>query len=252
MEAFKVGRFLSKLLLEDDESDIIRFAFANDTRKIRCSKSFLSKISPVFQKMLSKTWLKESTIKLNDLAVAFDQYSTFKMFLEIAYEICDLRHLTTHQLKSAYYYAHKYEVIIAKTQIEAHLKHRVGKKPLSMAELLDGLQFAEFYQVKNLRRKLSNVKVALDEKNARQFFDLAVEFNLYALKEQVIDHLKTIEPNDTWTHEMSNSVVKSFQKECKKREERKELAKKSMHADLVEVLSLNYYKNHLTRPNLLA
>lgn len=221
MNSSKISNYLSKLLIEDDEADLIRFTFPDDNRKIKSSKSILSEISPVFEKMFSDTWLTESTIKLEDV-VTFHQYSTFKLFLELVYELREVNSLSVDEATAVYFYSHKYEVIDTTNKIQTHLNQRmeagVGKNPLSVAELNDGLEFAEMYQLEDFKQKLDKVKLDFDHDNPVQFFDLAVKFQLDTVKEQIIQHLKTIEPQDNWTLEISNLVCKCLQKEQKKGE----------------------------------
>ncbi len=219
MDSSTIARYLSKLLIEDDETEIIRFEFPNETRKIKSSKSFLSKISPVFKTMLGETWLTDTTIKLED-QVKFDQYVTFKLFLEIIYELFDVNMLSVEQAIEVYHYADKYEVTDLSKKIRSLLNKRmessVSKNPVSVAELTEGLHFAELYQLDEFKKKLDKVALDFNEENPALFFDLAVKFGQDTLKEQIIQHLKTIEPNDTWTLEISNSVVKCLQEELRK------------------------------------
>lgn len=202
---------LLKLSIEDNESDIIRFAFASNHKKLRASKSFLSKISPVFEKMFSDTWNKESTIELSD-DVTFNQYTIFHYFLIIIYEICEVNRLRTHRLIAAYYYAHKYEVSIAKSKIETELANRMNQKLLCVENLYRFYEFSELYQLDELKEKLDNAKLALDSHNSHTFFEAAVKLQLNTLKQQVIEYSQTTEPNDSWPLEMYDSVLRSLQK----------------------------------------
>lgn len=226
MNASKIANYFTKLLIEDDDTDLVRFTFPNDTRKIKCSKSMLSEISPVFEKMFSETWFNESTIKLED-TVNFDQYSTFKLFLEIIYELKEVNSLQVHEATSVYYYSEKYQVDVTTNKIQEYLNQRMksgmSKNPFSVAELRDGLEFAETYQLGDFKKKLDKVKLDFDEENPVKFFDLAVKFQLDILKQQVIEHLKAIEPKESWSIEISNLVVKSLQKDQKEQQELKDL-----------------------------
>lgn len=183
MNSSKIALYLSKLLIDDDETDLIRFTFPDDNRKIKCSKSMLSEISPVFQKMFSETWLKETTIKLED-DVTFIQYSAFKLFLEIIYELRDINSLSVDDATAIFFYSHKYQVADIKNEIQDHLNKRmeaasaVTRDPLSTAELNDGLQFAEMYQLEDFKKKLDKVKLGFDDNNPVQFYDLAVAFGM--------------------------------------------------------------------------
>lgn len=231
MDSSKIAKYLSKLLIEDDEADLIRFSFPDENRKIKCSKSFLSEISLVFGKMFSGTWLTETTIKLED-DVTFDQYSTFKLFLEIIYELRDVSSLSVNEATAVYFYTDKYSVMDVTMKIQTYLNKRmeasVNEHPVSVAELNDGLQFAKLYKLDDFKKKLDKVELDFNEENPVQFFDLAIKFQLDSLKEQVIQHLKTIEPNDTWTHEVSNSVVKCLQKELKEEIKRRDVSTKKI------------------------
>lgn len=202
--------------MEDDEDDLIRFTFPDDDRKIKCSKSMLSEISPVFKTMFNETWLKESIVKLED-DVTFHQYSIFKQFLEILYELRDVYSLKIDEATAVYFYSHKYEVIETTNKIQAHLNERmeagISKDPLSVAELNDALQFASLYGLEDFKKKLDKVKLHFNDENPVEFYNLAVEFQMDLLKEQIVQHLKIIEPKDNWTHELSNAVLKCLQKE---------------------------------------
>lgn len=221
MNASKIAHYFTKLLIEDDDTDVIRFTFADDKRKIKCSKSMLSEISPVFAKMFSETWLNESIIKLED-NVTFDQYSTFKLFLELIYELRGVSSLPVYEATAVYHYSHKYQIDATTNKIQEHLNQRMksgmSRNPFSVSELNDGLEFAETYQLEDFKQKLDNVKLDFNEENPVKFFDLAVKFEMDLLKQQVIDHLKNVEPNESWSLEISNLVIKSLQKEQRKQE----------------------------------
>lgn len=218
MNASKIAHYFTKLLIEDDDADVIRFTFPDDTRKIKCAKSLLSEISPVFEKMFNETWLKESIIKLED-NVTFGQYSTFKLFLEIVYELREVTSLQVDEATAVYYYSHKYQVSDITNKIQQHLNQRMesgmSKSPFSLAELTDGLEFALTYQLAKFKNKLDKVKLEFNEENPIEFFDLADKFKLESLKQQVIDHLKNIEPKESWTLQISNLVIKCLQKELR-------------------------------------
>lgn len=75
----------------------------------------------------------------------------------------------------------------------------MSKKRFSLAELEDGMEFAQYYHLNDFKKKLD--------------LDLANKFELVALKKQVIRHLKTIDPKEDWIPELACSVVKCLQKD---------------------------------------
>lgn len=182
----------------------------------RCCRKFRQ----FSKKCLVKRGLKGRQLNLKTDDVTFNQYSTFKLFLEIIYELREVNSLSVDEATAVYFYAHKYEVIDTTDKIQTHLNKRLkdglSKRPLSVAELNDGLQFADTYQLEDFKKELDKVKLDFDEENPVQFFDLAVSFQMILLKDQIIQHLKTIEPNDTWTLEISHLVLKCLQKEHRK------------------------------------
>lgn len=187
----KTSEFLTKLVLEDNEDDIVRFAFSNEKRKIKCSISMLSEVSPVFETMFSSLWRnekaaeveldfhQEKTITLDD-NVNFDQYVAFKLFMQILYGLHRIDSLSVDQASSVYFYSHKYEIKDIEERIQRFLNKRMesgmSQKPFSVTELKDGIEFAQGYQLDEFKDKLDQVKLAFDEENPIKFFDLANKF----------------------------------------------------------------------------
>lgn len=80
--------FLTKLIIEDDEDDdIVQFAFPNQKSKIRCSISMLSQFSPVFEAMFSERWNEDKTIaspaSQKYVIQLNDEFATFKLLTQI-------------------------------------------------------------------------------------------------------------------------------------------------------------------------
>lgn len=154
-------------MLDEDESDVIKFAFPNEERKVKCFISILSEASPVFQTMFYTRWnqaksvdkqpgnqyelnqcqrscYQVETIRLDD-AVNFDQYNTFKSFMEILYGLFRADSLTIQRATDIYYYSHKYQVKKVETKIHNYLYERM-KKGISVTELHQIIEFVQMYQ----------------------------------------------------------------------------------------------------------
>lgn len=85
---------LEKLINEDEEIN-----------SVRCLKSFLSNVSPIFAAMFNKNWEKNEVI-IND-PVPFNQFNCFSNFIQC---IIKFDTLTCYDATSCYYYAEKYRI----------------------------------------------------------------------------------------------------------------------------------------------
>lgn len=241
----KTAEYLTKLMLEDDEDDGVSFAFPNEKRKIKCSISMLCEISPVFEAMFSARWSQEKsgdnqldsvlqqdeTVKLDDNQldlfphqdktvkleddVKFDQCHTFKLLMQILYGLRQINSLSVDQAIGVYFYTHKYQIKDVEDKIQKFLNERMesglSKRPLSVKELKDGIEFAQMYQLDEFKNKLDRVKLAFDEVNPMQYMDLANQFEMKTLKKQVVDHVKTIAPKEDWSPDILREVITCLQ-----------------------------------------
>ncbi|KAG4073516.1 hypothetical protein HA402_000740 [Bradysia odoriphaga] len=231
----KTAEFLSKLMLEEDGDDVVFFAFPKQKKKIRCSVSMLTEMSPVFGAMFSTRWSQEKalevdhtqldsfvphpqdkTVQLSD-DVNFDQYLTFKLLMQILYGLRQMDSLTVEQATNIFYYAHKYEIKDAEDKIQKFLNERMesgmGKVPLSVAELTEGIEFAQLYHLDGFKKKLDQVKLAFDEENLNpiQFWDLSTKFEMETLKQQIIDRMMIVAPKKDWPFDLLIAVTERLQ-----------------------------------------
>ncbi len=231
----KTAEFLSNLMLDDDEEDIVRFAFPNQKRKIKCFIPMLKEISPVFEAMFSARWRQENVaddinqpdqsegidtasqvkiIQLND-DVKFDQFAAFKLLMQILYGLKQLESLTVDQATDVYFYSHKYQIKEVNANIQKLLNERMesgmSNLPLSVAELSESVGFAQLYNLDEFKYKLDNVILAFDEDNPIQFWDLALKSNMKSLQEQVVDHVKAIAPNKDWPLDLLLAIIGRLQ-----------------------------------------
>lgn len=230
----KTVEFLSRIMLEDDEDDVVFFAFPNQKKKIKCSISMLAEFSPVFEAMFSTRWIRENTdgvgdnqpemiataqnktIQLSD-DVNFDQYSTFKLLLQILYGLRQMDSLTVDQATNIFHYAHKYEIKDVEDKIQKFLNERMesgmSKLPLTVAELTDGVEFAKMYHLDEFKQKLDQVKLAFDGENLNpfQFWDVATNFEMKTLQQQIVGHLVHVAPNKDWPFDLLLAVTERLQ-----------------------------------------
>lgn len=163
--------------------------------------------------MFSEKWRQEKqTVKIDDFGT-FDQYSTFKLFVEILYGICDVDSLTLAEATQVYFYSHKYQVEVVTDSIVEYLHQRINNasRPFSVNELEILLYFTQMYELDDVKKNVVHVK--LDEETSMKFFHLANEYKMNPLKEKVINYLMTIEPKEEWEPEVLCAVIRNFQKE---------------------------------------
>lgn len=221
-------------MLEDDEDDIVFFAFPNQKKKIKCSISMLTEISIVFDAMFKNRWIKEETkdvdavqpqpiqpqqdkiIQLED-DVHFNQYSTFKLLMQILYGLRRMDSLTVDQATSVFYYAHKYDINDIEENIKKHLNERMesgmSKLPFTVSELTEGVEFAQTYHLDKFKKKLDEVKLDFDEENlnAIQFWDISIRFGMKMLQQQIVDHMMHVPPKKEWPFDLLLAVTDQLQ-----------------------------------------
>ncbi len=165
----------------------------------------LAEASPVFKVMFSSRWCHRrgnvlytvsqvKTIHLDD-DVNFDRYVTFKLLMQILYGLKKVESLTGDQATDVYYYSNKYQIKNVSNYIQKFFDERaesgMPKHPLSVTELTQSIGFAQLYNMDGLKNKLDNVKLAFDEDNPIQFWNLATKFEMKKLQQQVLNHLNT-------------------------------------------------------------
>lgn len=251
----KTAEFLTKLMLEDDEDDVVFFAFPNEKRKIKCSISMLTEISPVFEAMFSTRWHQEKsidnqqldsisqdkTIQLDD-GVTFNQYLTFKLLMQILYGLRQIDSLSVDQATGVYFYANKYQIKDVAEKIKKLLNKRmetgISKSPFTFTELKQGIEFAQLYQLDDFKNKLDKVKLDFNGENPVQFWDLVNKFEMEALKQQLLHHLKTIVPKADWGEDILLAVIGRLQAD---REDRKKTLE-ALKCDCDQEYSLYCYE----------
>lgn len=268
----KTAEYLSKLMLENDEDDIVSFCFPNQKRKIKCSISMLTEISPVFEAMFSTRWCheeevddnqltvdavsKDKTIELSD-DVTFDQYLTFKLLMQIMYGLREPNSLTVDQATNVYYYSDKYQIKEVSDKVQKFLNQRmqsgISTHPLTVAEPAESITFAQLHKLADFKSKLDEVKLAFDEHNTIQFWDLTVKFEMKKLQEQVLDHLKTVAPKNDYPPDLLIALVSDLQankKEIEKALEGKTALVSYLQANKKEIKkALKGVTSYCQRPN---
>lgn len=234
----EIAKFSSNLIVDDDE-DVVRFKFPDENKQIRCHRSLLTKVSPVFNTMFtSENWNKETTIRMNDL-VKFNQFFVFKLFVNILYDICSANSVTLEQATDVFFYSHKYQVNIVNDKILSFIKREIKYKTFSLEELQRVHSFSEFYGL-DLKEKLDLMSLNLNEGNCCEHFQLADELNLTKMKQRIIEFAaKTIKPNRKWPSEFLCLVVEDLQEE-RQQEKRKKLEKEQQPKHVERNLSLSY------------
>ncbi len=217
MEPSKIGYYFSKLFIEDDETDLVRFTFTGHEKKIKCHKSILAEKSSVFNTMFGSTWTTwadDGSVKMDD-QVDFDQYEMFKKFIELVYEIRSVDSLSLAEATSVHFYSHKYQLSDLTEMLLIELKRMVElgitDEPFTVSRLTKSLEFGQLYQLDQFNAKLDLVRLALDVDDPLEFFELSKKYGMAMLQHQVVDHLQTVEPNDSWSLEVSHLVLKALQ-----------------------------------------
>lgn len=230
------AELISKLTLDEEKDDVVYFAFPNQTKKVKCSISVLTEWSSVFGTMFSDRWNKvktenvnaiqtdasgpapkDNTIPLQD-AVNFDQYSIFRLLMQVQYGLRRVDLLSVDQATSIYYYAHKYQLQYTEANVQRFLNARmesgISKLPLSVAELTNGIEFAELYNLDEFKKKLDQVTLAFDKDNlnAIQFWNLATRFGMNTLQRQIADHMMNVTPHKDWPFGLLLAVTQRLQR----------------------------------------
>lgn len=222
MDSFNCA--MSKLLLDENEDDVIKIQFPNEEKRIKCSISILSEVSPIFKAMFSGRWCQnanasletingaefndtEKIMKIIDL-VDFDQYLTFKSFMEILYGLRQIDSID--QAMAVYYYAHKYHVADVEKKILKFLCERMGSEcqfEVSADDIQEVIKFVHVYQPDELIKMLDQITPALNEENALKYFELATQYEMTALKKEVVSYMAKVPPSENWTTEVYRSVI---------------------------------------------
>ena len=186
-------------LIDAKDSDIVAFKFltANvdeETNSVRCLKSFLSSVSPVFAAMFNEDWDKNNQV-MND-TVPFDQFNHFSNFIKciIGFESIDT--LTVYSVTSCYYYAEKYQMADFKAKLLETLPKLKG--PSSVDDLTKSLEFATEKDFTDLMAAIDCIKLGLDAGNGLEFFNVSFEYKMEGLVNQVVNHMKKQEVEKSW------------------------------------------------------
>lgn len=247
MDPVELRSEVCKLLLENDEGDIVRFIFpvqdqpdsseesgqGSDpvpgqkdcdegikVRKIKGYKSFLSKVSPVFKTMFNDQWNK-SEYEMNDL-VDFDQFEAFKLFMKVVYGLATIDTLTVDEAIRVHFYSHKYQMDPLTEQVRQVLTKQMNQgikdKPYSVMELIDCIKMAELYSLKEFKEQLNRVKLDIrNGSDALLFYNTCVNqpttFN--GLIHQVISFLESKPVNDDWPNDLIIRVLELNRRKLK-------------------------------------
>lgn len=207
----EIAKLLSNLLVEDDDDeDIVRFSFPNQNRQIKCSICLLSKVSPVFEAMFTENWHTKKTVKMDDF-VQFNQFLTFRLFVNMLYGLLEFNSLTIGDATNAFFYSHKYQVEIVNDRILSFLHHKVAIGSLSLIEFRVLLDFAQLFNLTHLMAKLDHFDLKLDVDNCYELYQLADQMNLKKIKQRVIGYCVTVQPKAEWSSEFLCLVIASMQ-----------------------------------------
>lgn len=219
----EITKLISKILIESDkDEENVIFTFP-DEKKLKCSMSLLSEVSPVFKIMFGEVWFQgKKTVEMNDSVDGFDnfdQYTVFKLFLNILYGLCDVDTLTFSQATEVYFYSHKYQVDIVNEGLLSNIGDKIDVGSPSTTELKDLFHFVQLFELDELEERLDVLELDLDEENCYEFYGLAKKMDLHALEQQVINYCGSIEPDTDWAPEFLCLVIKTLQENQKSCEE---------------------------------
>lgn len=209
----KNNHYLKKLIILDDDDKMVVFTFPFEDRKITCSRTMLCEVSAVFKTMFSEKWNPEnSTVELNDM-VSFDQFDTFKLFVEILYGMNHLQSISAIDACNVFFYCHKYNVTDISNDIVRMVNWRMLCFPVKVNELEIFIKFTQNYQLQNLTESLDKATLDLNESDAVKFFELAINSGMRSLLQQITEYMKTIPPSSDWSKGALEETVKSLQVE---------------------------------------
>ena len=216
-------RLIDPFFCPDDDSDMVKFEFKDEKRKLRGHKQVLVDASPVFERMFDKNWAAStgSVVRIAD-DVPFDQFETFKLFLKCLHDILVVNDLSIQETCDLYYYAHKYNVVVMEIDIRDQVSTRLDAAtvkqdddycscPLTLPELANCIQLVTLHSLEGLRNQLDEVELDVTEENVFEFYETIKKHGFDSLKPQVVSVLMSMQPSDSWTVEMMKDVIGSFQ-----------------------------------------
>lgn len=99
------------------------------------------------------------------------------------------------------------------TLLNTQMKSAISESPLSVTELAKSLEFANLYQLDEFKMSLNQVKLAFDENNPIEFWDLADKFDMRKLKRQALNRLKTVPAKKEWPVDVLLGVIGCLKKD---------------------------------------
>lgn len=186
-------------LIDAKDSEIVTFKFypSNDDEEmnsVRCLKSFLSSVSPIFTIMFNKHWNTNNEI-MND-PVPFNQFDNFSNFIKCITQPKSIYSLTIYSVTCCYYYAEKYQMTNFKITLLKSLPKM--KEPSTVHDLTMSLKFATEHNFINLITAFNSVNLGLNKNNGLKFFNIASEHNMEGLMNQVTNYMKRQKVETSW------------------------------------------------------
>lgn len=216
-------RVIDPFFCPGEDGDMVQFEFYKGTKKLRGHKQVLVEASPVFEKMFDQNWAETtgSVVSMEDV-VSFDQFETFRLFLKCLYDIISVDDLTIQESCDMYYYAHKYNVVVMEVDIRDQVTARLEEatvrnddeyclKPLSLPELVNCIQLVRLHSLETLANKLDEVELDITEDDVFGFYDTIKMYKCDSLQAQTVSVLMSMKPSSSWSAEMMQDVIASFQ-----------------------------------------
>lgn len=197
--------------IQEESIDNIKKIKNDEVRKIIGYKSFLSKMSPVFEKMFSENW-NQSEFVMDD-QVDFNQLEVFQLFMELVCGLANVDTLTINQIICVHFYAHKYlmDPLIAKI-LEVLTNRTKSEETFSVTEFIDSIKMAELYSLNEFKKQLNKVKLDItSQSDAIKAYNICIDCNMNQnVIRQVVSYMESQPVND-WPINLVIRVLESNQ-----------------------------------------
>lgn len=211
---------ISSLILDENQDDIVYFKLKDKDgkeRSVKGNKSELRNVSVVFTTMFNETWA-QSTVPVSDDLVTFDQYATFRRFMELIYGLYKFEDLTISNICDVYFYAHKYQTKDLMYFLTCHLKAKLSrdKNPhqrLQLPLLVECIKMAKTYSLKDVLEKLHTVQIDINKDNCLEFLNVCKDSNMENLKRQIAMFMANTDFDTKWPVELIVRIANLNRKE---------------------------------------